>query len=749
MKAVIENNRTGSIDVAEVPEPALRPAGILVRNEVSLVSAGTERLMVELANKNLLGKARERPDLVRQVIEKAHRDGISATASTVRTRLDTPVPLGYSSAGVIVGVGTGVEDFKIGERVACAGAGYASHAEVVFVPRNLAVRLPESIDSEAAAFATVGAVALHGLRLGRIELGETVVVIGLGLVGLLAVQLAAAAGCRVIGFDPQAGRAKLAEATGAEFAASDPQSLRAAVAHLSEGLGADGVLVAASTKSSDPVMLAAEVARDRGAVVLTGLVGMQVPRQLFYEKELSLHVSRSYGPGRYDPLYEEKGFDYPVGFVRWTENRNMSAFVQQVAAGRVQTTSLVTHRFPIQEAQRAYELLLGGEGEPSLGVLITYGTPTAQERKLIVGYLEGTGESCGDQSTKASVGTPGPRRAIPIPGGIGIGFLGAGAFAVQTLLPVVTRADDLRPVAVCTATGVSGDHARAKFGFAYATTDEARVLSDSEVALIAVATRHHLHASQVIAALESGKHVFVEKPLCLTPDDLRAIVQAYRQSQAAPEPPLLMVGYNRRFAPFLRRLRSFMTPSGEPLVAAYRVNAGYIPARHWVQDPEQGGGRLIGEVCHFVDSLIYLTGSMPAHVFARGLPNRGRYRDDNLSISVEFKSGSVGTIVYVANGSSSYPKERIEVFGGGRTGVLDNFRQLELADRHRRVLRSPLRQDKGHKAELASLVDALRNGGPSPIPFPQLVAASATTFCALESLRLGHPVEIAPVPGDA
>jgi predicted dehydrogenase/threonine dehydrogenase-like Zn-dependent dehydrogenase len=778
LRAVIENNRTGAVTVADLPEPALVGSGILVRTEVSVVSAGTERVMIELAQKSLLGKARERPDLVRQVVDKARRDGIATTVDAVMTRLDTPVPLGYSSAGTVIAVSPDVDEFKVGDRVACAGAGYASHAEVVFVPRNLAARVPPEVDAESAAFATLGSVALHGLRLSEVSLGETMVVLGLGVVGLLAIQLAAAAGCRTIGFDPQERRAEIARNTGAELAVSDADALRTCVAQLSGGAGADAVLVAAGTTSSEPVAMAAELARDRGAVVLTGLVGLDIPRRPFYDKELRLRISRSYGPGRYDASYEEKGIDYPIGFVRWTEQRNLQAFVQQVAAGRVRCEPLVTHRFAIADAEKAYELIVGGD-EPSLGVLITYPSieqaPAASDRfgsaateadrpprtrqatpevpEASRSTIEGLVKQASSVLARVSSGGNLTSRSLAIPSElqIGTGVLGAGAFASETLLPALSSTSGLRMVGVCAATGLSSEQARTKFGFAYGTTDEERLLSDPAVDLVVIATRHNLHARQVVTALRSGKNVFVEKPLCLSVAELGEITQALRHEVATrPSRPVLMVGYNRRFAPLLRRLRSYVARSAEPLVATYRVNAGYIPTDHWVQDPEIGGGRLIGEVCHFVDCLIFLTDSIPSRVFSAGLPGGGRYRDDNVSITIEFANGSVGTILYASNGSKSFPKERIEVYSGGLTGVLDNFRRLDLAGARREVIHPRLQQqDKGHVSEIAALAACLTGGSESPIPFTELVATSMTTFAALGSLRSGCPSAISPGETDA
>jgi predicted dehydrogenase/threonine dehydrogenase-like Zn-dependent dehydrogenase len=725
MKAIVQSYGSGELTVTEVPAPALRPGGVLVRNRASLVSAGTERLMVELAQKSLLGKARDRPDLVRRVLGKLRRDGLFATLQTVRSRLDAPVPLGYSSAGTVLAVGEGVSGLRAGDRVACAGAGYASHAEVVFVPRNLAVAVPPEVPAEAAAFTTVGAIALEGLRLARLELGETVAVIGLGLVGLLAAQLARAAGCRVVGMDTDPERCRLAGELGVEAAASEGEELVRRCRELTAGHGADKVIVAASTKSSQPLELAAEVARERGIVSVVGAVGMELPRQGFYDKELTLAVSRSYGPGRYDPEYEEKGRDYPYAHVRWTENRNMQAFVDQLAAGRVDVAPLISHRFPIDDAERAYALLTGDGTEPYLGIVLTY--PGGDEDEATTAASQ-TMELKAPETPAAGNGSK-----------VGFGVLGAGQFAVGTLLPALVRLPSAELAAVCTATGVKAEQVGRKFGFRLATTSESAVLERPEVGAVLIATRHHLHARQVIAALEAGKDVFVEKPLCLSEEELAEIEAARAAAEAKRgRPPLLMVGYNRRFAPLSRKLKDFAAGLGEPLVMGYRVNAGYIPPDHWTQDPEQGGGRILGEVCHFVDYLAFVAGAPPVRATARVTPDAGRYRADNLVATIELADGSVGTVTYVANGDPAVPKERFELFGGGAAAVLDNFRTLELIrGGRRRVERSRLRQDKGHADQLRAFVDAARTGGPPPIPWAEIAAVSRATFALAGSAHAG------------
>jgi predicted dehydrogenase/threonine dehydrogenase-like Zn-dependent dehydrogenase len=735
VKTILQNYRTGELTVLDVPPPALAPGGILVRNLASLVSAGTERLMVKFARKGLLGKARERPDLVRQVLSKASRDGIISTLETIRARLNVPVPLGYSSAGLVLSVGEGVSRFQPGDRVACAGAGYASHAEVAFIPENLAVRLPEGVNFESATFTTLGAIALQGLRLAHFELGETLAVIGLGLLGILTVQLAKASGCRIVGMDPNPDRCHLAKQFGIDAAFSDPAGFASACRRFTDNYGADKVMITASTNTNEPLVLAGEVARDRAIVVAVGATGMEIPRKTYFEKELTFRISRSYGPGRYDSEYEEKGRDYPIGYVRWTENRNMQAFLQQVGAGKIDPLPLITHRFTIEDARQAYALITGESKEAYLGILLTYPPPPVQEETGVVAVAS---------APPTSVSSPrsAPDRDVPLR----VGFLGAGQFAVSTLIPALKNFPRVHLAGVCTQTGVSAQTIKDKFGFNYATTDEHDIIADPHINVAVIATRHNLHSRQVMAALQAGKHVFVEKPLCLNREELAAIAQTYAQGCTTGDnsPPVLQVGYNRRFAPMARELKKFLGEVKEPLLIHYRVNAGYIPADHWVHAPQEGGGRIIGEVCHFVDFLIFLASSLPVHVGATALPNQGRYRDDNVVVTLKFANGSVGVITYAANGDKALPKERVEVFGGGATAVLDNFRRLELIkDGRRQVSKSRLWQDKGFGEEWGAFIQSVRDPqAPALLPFSEILATSLTTFDILDSLHLAAPQQL-------
>jgi len=728
VKQVLQSARSGETTVLDVPVPALTTGFVLVRTAASLVSAGTERTMVEFAGKNLLQKAVARPDLVTQVFDKVRRDGVLATLEAVRTRLDDPTPLGYSAAGTVIGAGAGADEFKSGDRVACAGAGFANHAEVIAVPRQLCAALPPRVAFEEAAFTTVGAIALHGLRLANVQMGERVAVIGLGLLGQIAAQLAVASGCRVFGVDPIVDRARLAETLGADRS-SGPAEAEQAVLEWCEGRGADAVLITADTDTNDTVDLAGRIARDRASVVAVGAVGMDLPRRSYFNKELRFIVSRSYGPGRYDPDYEISGRDYPIGYVRWTEGRNLAAFVEVLARGHVRMSPLITHRFSIEQAPRAYDLITGGTREPFLGVVLTYPQDSAID--LAAGRLGSV-----PPTTLATQEAPAPPAAT---GTCGISVLGAGAFARSVLVPQLAATPGTRLVGVASRQGLTAATTARRFGFAYSCTDEAKLVADPASNAVVVATRHNLHAPQALAAGRAGKHVFVEKPLCLSEAELQALEQVFGASGA----PILMVGFNRRFAPLAQNLAALFDDVSEPLVAHYRVNAGTVPLDHWVHDPVVGGGRIVGEACHFVDFLGWLLRGRPVRVSAAAPADGARYRGDNIVMTIEYDNGAIGTVTYVASGDRHVGKERVEVHGGGRSGVLEDFRRLDLYRRGRRDRRrSWLRQDKGHRAECAAFVNAVLTGSPSPIPLRDLVATTRVTFLALESARTGRSIEV-------
>lgn len=721
MKQVLQNMRDGKTTVAEVPVPTPRAGQALVKVAASLVSVGTERMLVEFGEKSLVGKARSRPDLVRQVLDKMKREGLVATLEATFNRLDAPMSLGYSSAGTIIALGEGMDGFKVGQRVACAGGGYAVHAEYNLVPRNLLTSLPDSVDFESAAFTTLGAIALHGFRLAEAQVGERVAVIGLGLLGLMTIQIASAAGCRVFGIDTNPERVKLAKQFGVEAVSRQEATDLAQAFTLNRGF--DSVIICADTKSNDPVELTGTIARDRAKVVATGAVGLTFPRKVYYEKELSFINSRSYGPGRYDPSYEENGRDYPIGYVRWTEGRNFEAVVGLLESGKLKIAPLITHRFPIEQAPEAYEVITGKQKEPFIGVVLTYPEASTHGNKE-------TGTSL-----RVSLST---NAHSPITGAVRLGVLGAGLFANATLLPALKKVKDVELVGIASAGGMHAQHSGQKFGFQYACSDDEQILSNPNINTVAILTRHDTHADLVVRALQAGKHVFVEKPLAVNSEQLAVISNQLLESREQ----LLTIGFNRRFAPLARTLSSFLLPRNEPLYAHYRINAGYIPLNHWTHDPAQGGGRIIGEGCHFIDFICFLVGSTPVSVSAQALPNNGKYREDNVSMTFTFADGSIGVVDYLANGDKSFPKERIEVFCGGLVAVLDDFRTLQVTKDGKRKETKLMGQDKGHLSEMQALVGGIKSGK-APIPYEQLVGVTKATFAAVESIRIsGEKVQI-------
>jgi predicted dehydrogenase/threonine dehydrogenase-like Zn-dependent dehydrogenase len=720
MKQVLQHARSGEISVEEVPAPQLLPGCALVRIAASVVSAGTERASAEFARKSLLQKAKSRPDLVREVIGKVQRDGILSAIQAVRSRLDQPQTPGYSSAGTVMAVGDGITDLQPGDRVACAGAGFAVHAEMACVPRLLMARIPardlnEDVPFDEAAFA---------IRNAEAKLGDLVAVIGLGLLGQLTLQLLKAAGCTVLGMDIDPARTDLARELGADGAASSSSAFRDLCLESSHGVGVDSVLIAAETSSSNPVNLAGSIARDRAIVVAVGTVGMDVERKAYYEKELDFRVSRSYGPGRYDAAFEQKGRDYPVGYVRWTETRNMEAFVQLLAQRKINVGRLITHRFPLDRARSAYDLITGASREPFLGIVLHYSGDCNESNQL----------KLVQQQTAARQTQRG------FAGKVSVGVLGAGQYATSTLLPALKSSTTTELVSVCTATGSHAQHAAQKFDFRSCTTDENQIICDPAINAVVIATRHHLHAKQVLAALEAGKHVFCEKPLCLSEDELQSIARGYFNST---QPTVLMVGFNRRFAPMVAPMKSFLSPISEPLALHYRINAGYLPPDHWVNDREEGGGRILGEVCHFVDLLMFLAGSQIVDVEARALGAGARYSGDNILASLRFSNGSQGTISYLANGDRSFSKERIEVFGGGASAVLEDFRCLELVRNGRRqTVRSRWRQNKGHREEWAAFVQSVQGPHEPPIAFEDIVGSTLATLRIDQAIATGERLDV-------
>ncbi len=720
MKQILQNNKTGRMAVTDVPTPIVQQGRVLVRASASLISAGTERMAVDEGRKSLIERARERPELVKQVIEKAKNEGFLKTFNAVRSKLGSSTALGYSAAGIVIDVGDDVTEFSIGDRVACAGAGYASHAEVLSVPKNLCVRLPDRVSFDAGAFGTLGAIALQGVRLADPTLGESIVVIGLGLLGQITVQLLKANGCRVFGIDLDPAKVELARELGADGAAVSDENVKRAVLDWSRGRGADAVLITAGTPSNGPIELAGEISRLKGRVVAVGMVGLDVPRNLYFKRELSLMVSMSYGPGRYDPEYEERGHDYPFAYVRWTENRNIEAFLDLVAEGSLNVERLITHRFSIEEGERAYQLIAGETKEPYLGIVLQYDTERELERRIEV-------KTSGRQSASAEASNS-----------VRVGMIGAGVYAQAMLLPFY-KAEGVDFRAITTASGVSARDLAEKYGFNYCATSADDVLDDKDVNLVVVATRHDLHAELVRRALLKGKHVFVEKPLALSDAELEGVLDA-----AANSAGQVMVGFNRRFSPLARAAREFFQERQSPLSINYRVNAGRIPKSHWLQDPREGGGRIIGEVCHFIDLMQYLTGSLTTRVYAESITSRNQEMvdEDNSFITLRFADGSNGAIAYLSEGDKALPKERVEIFSEGKSFVLDDFRSAIAYRNGREEVTKPRQQDKGQADETRAVCEVVLKGVPAPIALDDLAATTRATFRIRESLRTGQAVNV-------
>ncbi len=721
MKQILQNARNGALELAEVPAPAAGRGQLLVRTSFSVMSPGTDKLVMEFARKSLLGKARSRPDLVRQVAHKLRQDGPLPTVRAVRGRLEMPQPLGYSSAGIVESVGEGVDAFAPGDRVACAGAGYANHAEYAAIPENLAARVPEGVPLEDAAFATLGAIAIQGLRVAAPTLGEIAAVIGLGLIGQLGVQCLRANGCRVLGVDLDGTRVKQALDQGAEWGLRPGEDLEAWRSGATGGHGADLTLVTASSHTPEPLRLAAELLRHKGRIAVIGSVPIDLDRRLLYEKELELRMSTSYGPGRYDRRYEEEGLDYPRAYVRWTENRNIQAFLELIAAGSVRLDRLDREIVPFENAVEIYQGLAQGERQ-SLACVFRYAEAPSRARTIQL------------TSAKRPVdpGTRGKR-------GVGVAFLGAGNYARGVLLPALARGVDVNRVALVTTTGASARRAAERFGFARCATDVESVFSDPAVDLIFVATRHDSHAELAARALRAGKAVWLEKPVGLTPGEVDKVVDAARETGS-----LLMVGYNRRFSCHARAVRDAFQDRRGPLSIHYRVAAGPPPEGTWITDPRVGGGRILGEVCHFVDLCAYLVGAPATTVRARAL-GVDPALDDSLVAVLGFADRSTAVIEYLAHASPQLPKERFEASADGATAICDNFRVtriLNAAKGKRARTRRTLNQDKGQAAAVAAALDAVRSARPSPFALGEIAAVSRATFAMLDSARSGGIEEI-------
>lgn len=695
MKQILQSLETGATEIAEVPVPGVTRGQLLIRTSWTLVSAGTERMLIDFGKAGWIEKARQQPDKVRMVLDKIKTDGLMPTVEAVFNKLGQPLPLGYCNVGVVLDAGKGAEGFAVGDRVASNG----KHAEVVGVPVNLCARIPDAVSDEAASFTVIGAIALQGIRLVQPTLGEAIVVTGLGLIGQMAVQLLRANGCRVLGIDFDPAKLALAKSFGAEVvdlnAGEDPVK---AAERFSRGRGVDAVLVTAATQSSEPMHQAALMCRKRGRIVLVGVAGLDLSRDDFFKKELTFQVSASYGPGRYDPNYEDKGQDYPVGFVRWTEQRNFEAVLDMLADGRLDVRPLVSHRFPLDQAEAAYAVV--GGAEPSMGILLEYASseqkPESELRRATVKLASPTQSASGNKKPS-------------------VAFVGAGNYATGVLIPAF-KATGARMVSVASSAGVSGVYAGRKFGFDETTTDTASLFVNPAIDALVITTRHDSHARFVLQALVAGKHVFVEKPLCLTLEELEQIESAQRSSGV-----LLMVGFNRRFAPQVQQIKSLLEGVTGPKSLVMTVNAGAIPSDHWTQDIEVGGGRIVGEGCHFIDLLRFLIGE---RVVSWQKTLMEAQTADSVSIQLSFADGSIGTVHYFANGNKSFPKERLEVFAAGRVLQLDNFRKLKGFGWPGFTKMNLWRQDKGQQACAAAFVQAIERGTIPPIPFDEIVEVS-------------------------
>lgn len=713
MKQLIQNFKSGEMYVDEIPAPAISAGMILVENEFSLISAGTERGTVKVAQASLLGKAKERPDLVAQVIKNIKKEGFAATFNKVRTKLDSLKALGYSSSGVVKASLDRNGLFRPGDRVACAGQDYASHAAVISVPQNLVAKIPENVSFEEAAFTTLGSIALQGVRQASPNLGEKVAVIGLGLLGQITCQLLKANGCVVFGIDLNEKLVETArENAGVSAMRRDDPNLIPSCLDFSAGYGFDSIVITAATQSNDPVELAASIARKKGKIVVVGAVGMELQREpYFYRKELELVMSCSYGPGRYDPSYEEGGHDYPYPYVRWTEQRNMEAFLSLLSMKVINVKPLITHIFDIQDAEKAYDIVLGKTKEFSSGILLRYSVSDGKEKSMVSIRND----------PAASVST---------------GFIGAGSFAQSYLIPAVKSAGGSLS-GVVTTRGITSKSVASKFGFNYCSTNADDILNDKDINTVFIATPHASHASLVVKALEARKNVFVEKPLAINIEQLNQVIVARNNSRKP-----VMVGFNRRFSAIAGRIRSEFETIAEPLMVNIRVNAGIIPGEHWIQNPEIGGGRIIGEMCHFIDLMQFLTGSEPVSVFAESVTtdNSVTAPYDNIAVVVKFRNGSVGNLMYVANGDSALAKERIEISGGGCSAVINDFRD-GLLYRNGKTIKLES-HGKGHREEVQKFFDSLVKGNESPLSFRSACLTTITTFRIIDSLSTGMPQEI-------
>jgi predicted dehydrogenase len=697
MKQIIQSFKSGETILEEVPTPLVKSGSVLIQTSKSLVSLGTERMLVEFGKSNLISKARQQPDKVKQVLDKIKTEGLLPTLEAVFNKLGEPLPLGYCNVGRVVAVGDGVSEFKVGDRVASNG----QHAEFVCISKNLVAKIPDNIEDSEAVFTVIGSIGLQGIRLINPTFGETIVVIGLGLIGLLTAQMLYANGCRVIGIDIDKNKLELARKWGIETLNPVESNSVKEVLELTNGIGCDGVVITASAKSNDIIAQAAQMSRKRGRIVLVGVIGLNISRADFFEKELSFQVSCSYGPGRYDEEYESRGNDYPLPYVRWTEKRNFEAILQAISSRKINVKELITEEIPLENYLKVY-----GEigNNKSIASILTYSSQLSSVSNNTISISSNNFNQC---------------KGV-------IGIIGAGNFTKMTMLPALKKLNANFKI-IASQGGVSGNSVAKKYNFSLSTTDYKEIFKDSEVDIVMITTRHNKHASMVIESLEANKNVFVEKPLALNENELNEIIEAYNKSNST-----LTVGFNRRFSPHIIKMKNLLGNSQMNITAT--MNAGFIPANVWVQDMQVGGGRIIGEACHYMDLMIYLTGHKIVSVCMNAMGNNPAENTDNASILLKFENGSTGVINYFSNGSKSYAKERIEVFSQERVLVMDNFITTK-GFGFKGFSKLKTRFDKGHKNQFEKLINQLKNGGNALIPFDEIINTTKASFAAIESLK--------------
>jgi len=704
LKQVFSDVKTGDILVMDVPKPSCKNEGILVETIYSLVSAGTERSLIDFGKKNLILKAKERPDQVKKVIDKMKTDGVITAVKAAFNKLDEPLPLGYSGVGKVIEVGKGCIEFKVGNLVAIAGTLHANHAEINYVPKNLAVKLPSDFENiEEASFIALGAVAMQGIRQAEVELGDKVAVIGLGLLGQIACQILHAYGNEVIGIDINDEQYKIGKEYINHFINSSEEDALSKVMNITNGYGVDKILITAATTSNQPIEFSAEIARDRAIISMVGVTEMEIPRRSFYEKELTFKLSRSYGPGRYDETYEEKSIDYPIGYVRWTEKRIMEEFIRLIYTKRINMKKLITHNFEIDKAPEAYKMITENPNkEKYLGVIFSYPNNEEKNKNIIV------------------------KSKVKSQDKIGIGLIGSGNFARSTILPNLTKIDDFELVGLSTSGSTSAGQTVKKYDFKYSTTEYKKLLEDKDIDLIIIATPHNTHAKFAIEALDAGKHVYVEKPLAINMEQLEQVKEAYERNSQH-----LIVGFNRRFSPFAKWIKEKLQTDKFTTLIQYTINAGEIPKDHWINEPTVGGGRIIGEVCHFIDFCRYLTGSKIKNVstFTVNANSEKYINNDNISMNIEFANGSLANIIYTSMGPKSYPKENVRVFTNGNVAELENFVKAEIYKGGRKIKKSKLQQDKGFIEEYEYIRDIIKGKRENDyLTFEEMYETTKSTF---------------------